>query len=733
MATGKDLILKFRRQWQLMLWLKILLYALGPAMFFHFLFLHPFWSLVVFCLGILLGAAILRPWKLSLGKVSGHLDHKLEMAEYSSGLLLLATEELSGLAKLQQQRLARQLKGAGKVRPPVGLKKAVAFSLVLGLLGAAVHYYGLKENFSRKITKANDQEQVVFMEEDSTELNHNAPEIEQQRLTINYPAYTNLPSRTSSTMSVKAVEGSKLTWHLKFNARVDSVAMDLMGNRHLMTPLDDGYTRTVELTASGFYNFRFRDSLGESYVSDLYSIEVIEDRRPVVEIEDLEQFSSFEVDEEKTLTFNTQIRDDFGISEAVIIATVSRGSGESVKFREEQLDFETAFQRGAKELQLAKKMNLDSLQMEPGDELYFYVEVSDTKPMGPNIARSETFFAAIKDTLSDEFGVEGGMGVDLMPDYFRSQRQLIIDTEKLIKEKPELPKKEFEARSNGLAADQKALRLKYGQFMGDEAEEEEAVDHEQTSADEEDPLAAYSHAHDSENEHNLVADEHEEHEGEEADDPLKEYLHNHDDPEESTLFTESLKAKLRRALNIMWDSELHLRLYEPEKSLPYQYEALELLQEIKNSARIYVHRIGFDPPPIKEETRLTGEIDEVAPSQKVEELCKEDSHAAMREAVQVLEQLLQQAKEVSAEDQQLLEKAGAELAGKAIAEPGRYLKTLQALKKLSSESTPSKQILLKVQRGLLKALPPVEENMKGRAGFIGDLNELLLKELKQYD
>ncbi len=32
------------------------------------------------------------------------------------------------------------------------------------------------------------------------------------------------------------------------------------------------------------------------------------------------------------------------------------------------------------------------------------------------------------------------------------------------------------------------------------------------------------------------------------------------------------------------------------------------IQEIKNSARIYVHRIGFDPPPIKEDRRLTGKL-----------------------------------------------------------------------------------------------------------------------------
>lgn len=126
--------------------------------------------------------------------------------------------------------------------------------------------------------------------------------------------------------------------------------------------------------------------------------------------------------------------------------------------------------RGRKNLNLSKNIDLDQMNMEPGDELYFYIEALDLKRPKPNISRSETFFAVIKDTISDEFAVEGTMGVDQMPDYFRSQRQLIIDTEKLIKDKSKLSKKEFNFKSNELGFDQKVLRLKYGEFMGDESE-----------------------------------------------------------------------------------------------------------------------------------------------------------------------------------------------------------------------------------------------------------------------
>ena len=341
-------------------------------------------------------------------------------------------------------------------------------------------------------------------------------------------------------------------------------------------------------------------------------------------MKNLKQFTSFDHNDAKIVQLNTEITDDYGITDAFIIATVSKGSGESVKFREEKLSFNSDVNSGSRSLVLNKRIDLDAMKMEPGDELYFYIEAKDNKTPKANRSRSETYFAIIKDTTSNSFGVEGTLGVDLMPDYFRSQRQLIIDTEKLIADKPNITSETFKFRSNELGYDQKALRLKYGEFMGVENEEatggginqeslesfeaeEDDHDHEDHDhEDEQDPLEEYTHDHDGDNEHNLVVeDDHDHDHGDEddADDPLAEYTHNHQNAEMATLFEESLRSKLMRAMNEMWDAELYLRLYQPEASLPYQYRALKLIQEIKNAARIYVHRIGFDPPPIKEDKR----------------------------------------------------------------------------------------------------------------------------------
>ncbi|WP_378172382.1 tryptophan-rich sensory protein [Aquimarina sp. SS2-1] len=738
MRSGQNILVGFRRRWQLMLWLEITLYALGPAILSYLIFLNVFWAIAVFILVASIIIIFIKPWKHSLENVASYIDLHLDATEYSTGLLLVPEEKLSGLARIQQNRVATRLVEKLKtIKPPHHLVRGIIILSSFILIGTVIYKYELLSNLQGSQPPTITPEAIVFKPTDTTSTTVESPKLIRQQLTINYPNYTQVPSVETSNMDIKAVEGSRVSWKIQFDQEIKGVTMESMGNSYPMKLTDGTYTGASTLTSAGFYNFKFTDLQDRSYVSELYAIEVIKDKSPSVEIKGIKQFTSFAFNEDKKVSFTTTISDDFGIEDAYIIATVSKGSGESVKFREEKLNFNSKIPKGNKNISLSKNINLDQMKMEPGDELYFYVEALDRKRPKPNTSRSETFFAVIKDTISDTFAVEGTMGVDLMPDYFRSQRQLIIDTEKLLKDKPKLSTQDYKSKSNELGFDQKVLRLKYAEFMGDESEfggtaegdvefPEEEGDHHEEDHEEEDPLAKYTHAHDSENEHNLVEEEKKE-------DPLEEYLHNHEDPEESTLFTQSLKSKLRQALNEMWDAELYLRLYTPEKSLPYQYRALKLIQEIKNSARIYVHRIGFDPPPIKEDKRLTGEIKEVSNYRKAETLDQEDPYASIRLTVARLEQLISEKGSITEKDKLLFGQAGNELAEKAIEDPGKYLETLQQLKWISEDVAVPQEALVALQKGLLTALPELKPNAVKQQQQTSEINELLLKELEIND
>jgi hypothetical protein len=137
------------------------------------------------------------------------------------------------------------------------------------------------------------------------------------------------------------------------------------------------------------------------------------------------------------------ITDDYGINDASISATISSGSGEAVKFKEQQLTFGD-FARGGSKYNLKKLVDLKGLGMQPGDQLYFYVKAVDNHSQEK---RSDVYIVSLPDT-ADLMTMEGmATAIDLKPEYFRSQRQIIIETEQLLKDKDTISITEFNNRS----------------------------------------------------------------------------------------------------------------------------------------------------------------------------------------------------------------------------------------------------------------------------------------------
>ena len=96
-----------------------------------------------------------------------------------------------------------------------------------------------------------------------------------------------------------------------------------------------------------------------------------------------------------------QAGDDYGLADAHLVATVAKGSGEAVKFREQVIPFdgdnEDEPSPGSSiTRRFTKTLDLAALGLEPGDELYFYVEARDNRQPTPNHTRSETRFLVLQ-------------------------------------------------------------------------------------------------------------------------------------------------------------------------------------------------------------------------------------------------------------------------------------------------------------------------------------------------
>jgi hypothetical protein len=474
-----------------------------------------------------------------------------------------------------------------------------------------------------------------------------APSFETAAVTINPPAYTALPTKKSTDLNVSAIMGSALIWNVTFSHQ-DNLSIRLANNRGdelLFKKANGVFQYEDKLTGSGLYSIKayWKDSL--VYQSDFYKLEAQADLAPKIEPDSKELYQYHYLKDNKTIQVSAKMSDDFKVKTAFIVATLARGSGENVKFREMKFPLSQA---NFKEARLSQSIDLKALNFTPGDELYYYWAAIDNKEPEANFTKSDTYFVVYKDTAKVEESELSTMSVNTVPEYFRSQRQIIIDTEKLIARRKKIKKEKFNSISNEIGFDQKVLRLRYGQFLGEEFEQNigggGGASHEESGSG--NILDAFTHKSDSEGEaaenrksqpvedhHDHSVDSHAETGSKDAIAELMEqYGHAHDDADVNTFHEQSTKSLLKMALEQMWQSELHLRMYEPEKAIPYETKALEYLKQAQHKARAFVKKSSYDPPPIKEkEKRLTGEMTDISKNfnqQKIINLTRTEQLAA---------------------------------------------------------------------------------------------------------
>ncbi len=476
------------------------------------------------------------------------------------------------------------------------------------------------------------------------------------------PPYTRLPARTSPDLNVSAYVGSVITWQVRLSQSARA-RVRLVNDRGTELAFASGqnegdFRYQDRLLNSGLYALRVywtppgkrsgrsttpADSL--VYQSDFYRLEARPDLPPAIRPTAKNLYTTYRNTAPATLPVTATLSDDFGIQQAYLVATLARGSGENVKFRESRFPLlsGTAQKGGFRSALVAHTLNLTQFGFAPGDELYYYWLAIDNRP-DPQITKSDTYFVVFKDTARTAEAELATMAVNIMPEYFRSQRQIIIDTDKLIARRKKISINAFNSESNEIGFDQKVLRLRYGQYMGEEFENQ-IGGHSPLADNDAHLLDGYAHKHDTETEKGgdvvkpfafkmaeaaekkgadlpgaAHADDHDHgpKTGQEQD-PLaalmEQYVHNHDNGEVNTFYEQSTRSLLKMALEQMWQSELHLRLYEPEKARPFELKALEYLKTAQQKARAYAKKSGYDPPPLREkETRLTGELGD-APEQ----------------------------------------------------------------------------------------------------------------------
>jgi len=415
------------------------------------------------------------------------------------------------------------------------------------------------------------------------------------------PQYTGAKPSEGAPRDLQVPQHSKVRW-----CAVNADATIELGDGQ---SLQAAPGRCAEWIASDSIFWRSRHHAGQRY-----TIRVTPDQAPQVAIAAPNESVTVLNPEAQSAQINVSVSDDYAVVKATLHMTLARGSGENIRFTDKETPLPAS--SDPRQRSWNKQWMLKELGMEPGDELYFFVRASDNAPV-PHIAQSPTYTLRLPGQQGEALE-STALPSMVKPENLRSQRQIIIDTEQLVADSPRLGAGELRARSEKIAGDQAKLRLRYGQFLGEESSlfgEEEHGD-----GDGHDHGGAGTQGAGGFGTGNIAA----------------QFGHAHDQEGNATIFDPATKEVLRRALRAMWDAEKQLRAIAPKPALPPEYKALGAIKELQQAERVYLHRTAFVPPAIKEEKRMTGEINGAASYRRRQGTASEFVPAEVRELVQAL-------------------------------------------------------------------------------------------------
>ena len=440
------------------------------------------------------------------------------------------------------------------------------------------------------------------------------PLFDELRWTVRPPAYSGLQAHEGrGDDPISALPGSRIRLRSRYPDRWDGVRAAAIGGAALGVGRA-GEEWVVEYTMPADARGLSLEALADGGVVDRRIVPLVPlpDQAPDVQLlsptEDMVLASG-----SGRITLRATAADDYGVGAFDLHWTHSSGSGESYEFREGDWAF-SRVDRAGKTATGELVIDLAALRLQPGDMMHVRAVARDRNDVtgpGESVSRTRIIRVARPEEM-DLVNTDIGVPAELPKDPLMSQRMIILMTERLQRERAGLTRQQLTARSSEIAQHQGRLRAIVGeQIYIREAEALQAQGQE---------LPTYMES---------VGPEQHEHEAGAPDAPptpeeileeasaatgggtADEFAHRHD---------ESAIVEVNRDLmllhNLMWSSEQELNGVKPDSSLPFQYEALRLIQRLNQAERIYPRGdVRVDPVNVAD-ARGQGKLDDVAPANR---------------------------------------------------------------------------------------------------------------------
>ncbi|MES2173913.1 MAG: DUF4175 domain-containing protein [Pseudomonadota bacterium] len=516
------------------------------------------------------------------------LDNSRPELEDSSALLFAEDAPLAPLQVLQRTRIAARIDQGvpDDLRPGWSRRTLIAVSIIAATLIIAALLWPRPDEGPPTLAAA----------QEGLPARPGIPRLVAQNLRIIPPSYTGLPLRDSASLDARAPQGARLEWTLRFDPQPSAAVLTMLAGQPLSLRRD-GETWIASRTLDASFLYRVDPTAARGPTPPLHRIDAIADAPPQVKALSPTASLSMVTSGQRNWTPAFAATDDYGVAAtARLRVTLAIGEGENVTFSEREIAVTGS--GPARDRRFAPRLDFSSFGFVAGGDMVVQLIVRDNRAPTPQEVRGPSMILRWPSIKEPESGGMEGMVNTTLPAYFRSQRQIIIDAESLIKQKRGITPDRYIMRSASIGGDQQILRGRYSQFLGGEEEGE--------------PPLPTADGHQEDDGHDHGGPPKQPSTGFGApEDVLGDFGHPHDDSPASSLDPET-RAILKQAVDEMWQSERELKQGRPDLALPFAYKALRFIKEVQQATRIFLSRVGPELPPIDATRRMTGKREGLA-------------------------------------------------------------------------------------------------------------------------
>src|SRR5690349_121117 len=286
------------------------------------------------------------------------------------------------------------------------------------------------------------------------------PYVKQLDLTLNFPVFTNLPTKTiEDGGDIAALKGTVATITAKLSGKVRAARIVFAdGNKREMHSQGADFVGDFTVAADTSYYIELVSNDGEAYRgSNEYDVTVLADQPPVISF-DKPGRDKKATNLEEVFT-QARAEDDYGVVTMDLHFSVN--GGEEKKVNLQQLTRESA-----RSLTGAYTFFLEEYNLKPGDFISYYAKARDAS----NEATSDIYFIEVKPfemeyKQAQQGGGMPGGGEQEQNALSRRQKDLIAATHRLIREGDKYTEQERKDGYEAVAVGQEKLRSDTLEFL----------------------------------------------------------------------------------------------------------------------------------------------------------------------------------------------------------------------------------------------------------------------------